>query len=100
MIAWGLWQQRNRMRMHQPSWHLHENGDRAKELVREFFDAHKPFSSLPRGERCVRCIPPLLGCLRLMWMLPCLRPWIALELGLSFGIMKGESLLLLVNVST
>ena len=61
-IAWGLWQRLNRMRVHQPSWHLHEIGDRAKELVREFFYAHKPVSPLPRSSRCARWVPPPSGC--------------------------------------
>ena len=33
-IPWCLWQQRNRLREHQPSWPLHEIGARAKDLVR------------------------------------------------------------------
>ena len=48
-IAWGLWQRLNRMRVHQPSWHLHEIGDRA-------------VSPLPRSSRCARWVPPPLGC--------------------------------------
>ena len=40
-IPWCLWQQRNRLREHQPSWPLHEIGARAKDLVMEYFKVHK-----------------------------------------------------------
>lgn len=40
-IAWSLWERRNRIRENQPSWPLHEIGNKAKELVLEFFDVHK-----------------------------------------------------------
>ena len=32
-VAWCLWQRQNRVRVYQPSWSLHDIGDRAKELV-------------------------------------------------------------------
>ena len=41
-MAWCLWQRRNRMRMKQSVWPLHEVDDRAKGLVLEFFDDNKP----------------------------------------------------------
>nr|XP_023887927.1 uncharacterized protein LOC112000055 [Quercus suber] len=41
-MSWCLWQRRNRLRMKQSVWPLHEVGDRAKGLVLEFFDANKP----------------------------------------------------------
>ena len=40
-IAWSLWQRRNKIRVRQTSWPLHEISRRAKELVVEFFDIHK-----------------------------------------------------------
>ena len=40
-IPWCLWQQRNRLREHQPSWPLHEIGARAKDLVMEYV-LHQP----------------------------------------------------------
>ena len=40
-IAWSLWERRNRIRENQPSWPLHEIGNRTKELVVEFFDTHE-----------------------------------------------------------
>ena len=33
MVAWCLWQGRNRIRECQPSWSLHDIGNRAKEMV-------------------------------------------------------------------
>ena len=33
MIAWCLWERRNRMRERQRTWQLHEVGDKVKELV-------------------------------------------------------------------
>uniref|UniRef100_A0A7N2LPB7 Reverse transcriptase zinc-binding domain-containing protein n=1 Tax=Quercus lobata TaxID=97700 RepID=A0A7N2LPB7_QUELO len=33
MIAWFLWERRNRMRERQRTWQFHEVGDKAKELV-------------------------------------------------------------------
>lgn len=32
---------KNRVRERQPSWQLHEIGERAKELVLDYFEAHK-----------------------------------------------------------
>ncbi|KAK7824280.1 hypothetical protein CFP56_034613 [Quercus suber] len=32
-IAWSIWQRRNKIRVQQPSWPLHEIGKRAKELL-------------------------------------------------------------------
>ena len=40
MVAWCLWQKRNRLREHQHTWQLHEIGNKAKELVQEFWDVH------------------------------------------------------------
>ena len=40
-VAWCLWQQRNQMRERQPSWQLHEIGNRARVMVREFWEANK-----------------------------------------------------------
>ena len=40
MMAWCLWQRQNRIRERQPSWSLHDIGDRAEEMVREFWDVH------------------------------------------------------------
>ena len=38
-ISWCLWQRRNRLRENQPTWLLKEDGDRARALVLEFFEA-------------------------------------------------------------
>ena len=60
-IAWSLWERRNRIRENQPSWPLHEIGNKAKELVLEFFDVHKQVpSSTPRIPQ-VRWSPPPVG---------------------------------------
>ena len=40
MVAWCLWQRQNKIRKRQPSWSLHDIGDKAKEMVREFWDVH------------------------------------------------------------
>ena len=40
-IAWSLWQRRNKIRVGQPSWPLHDISSRAKDLVVEFFDSYK-----------------------------------------------------------
>lgn len=37
-ISWCLWQRQNRLREHQSTWLLHEVGERAVMLVREFLD--------------------------------------------------------------
>ena len=39
-VAWCLWQQRNKLRVQQQTWQLHEIGDRVKALVQEFWDAN------------------------------------------------------------
>lgn len=94
----GLWQWRNRMRVHQSSWHLHEIGDHAKDLVREFFDAHKPISPLPGSSRRVRWVPPSLGCYKANVDAAMFEALDCTGIGSSFGIMKGVSLLPLVNM--
>lgn len=40
-MAWSVWQQRNKIRVQQPSWPLHGISSRAKDVVVEFFDIHK-----------------------------------------------------------
>jgi len=37
-IAWSIWQRRNKIRVQQPSWPLHEISKKARELVVEFFN--------------------------------------------------------------
>ena len=60
-IAWSLWERRNRIRENQPSWPLHEIGNRTKELVVEFFDTHEQDPrSVPQTPR-VRWSPPPMG---------------------------------------
>ncbi|XP_023914568.1 uncharacterized protein LOC112026118 [Quercus suber] len=60
-IAWSLWERRNRIRENQPSWPLHEIGNRIKEMVVEFFNAHEQVScSAPRIPRA-RWAPPPAG---------------------------------------
>lgn len=41
IIAWCLWQRRNRLREHQLAWPLLEVGQRARVLVAKFFDAQQ-----------------------------------------------------------
>lgn len=36
MIAWWLWERRNRVREGQRTWQLHEVGDRARDMVQEY----------------------------------------------------------------
>lgn len=61
-IALGLWQRRNRMRVHQPALQLHEIGDRAKELVQEFLEVHKLDLPVVCRRPRARWHPPPLGC--------------------------------------
>ena len=93
--AWCIWQRRNRLRERQPSWQIHEIGDRARELVMEFFEVHKPALAVPTSR------PDLAGVLcrwiviRQTWMLLFLMDWIdwiALGLGWYTGFMKVVSL--------
>ena len=40
VVAWSLWQYRNRMRERQSVWPLHELGNRARALLVEFWEVH------------------------------------------------------------
>ena len=40
-VAWCLWQRWNRLREQQPSWQLHEIGEKALALGHEFWEVHK-----------------------------------------------------------
>ncbi|KAK7851268.1 hypothetical protein CFP56_042495 [Quercus suber] len=65
MTAWCLWERRNRLRLHQRTWQLHEIGARALKLVQEFWDVHcKETSSNDRPPR-VRWTPPPDTCYKL-----------------------------------
>ncbi|KAK9991527.1 hypothetical protein SO802_026512 [Lithocarpus litseifolius] len=65
MTAWCLWESRNRLRVHQHTWQLHEIGVKALELVQEFWDIHcKEASSIVRPPR-VRWTPPPTPCYKL-----------------------------------
>ena len=39
-ICWHLWERRNRIRVRQTSWQIHEIEDRERMMVREFWDAN------------------------------------------------------------
>ena len=41
LVAWCLWQRRNRLTERQPSWQLHKIGEKASALVYEFWEVHK-----------------------------------------------------------
>ena len=49
------------MRVHQPSWQLHEIGDQANELVREFLNVHKRDLPMPSRRTRARWNPPPMG---------------------------------------
>ncbi|XP_030964030.1 uncharacterized protein LOC115985202 [Quercus lobata] len=57
-VAWCLWQRRNKLRVQQQTWQLHEIGDRAKALVQEFWDANHREQQLPTRRPPVRWSPP------------------------------------------
>ena len=59
MTAWCLWERRNRLRVHQRTWQLHEIGVRALERVQEFWDVHYKEASGNVHPPLVRWIPPL-----------------------------------------
>ena len=46
-MAWCLWQFRNRLREHQLVWPLHELGERAQDLVDEFWEVNPQVQSAP-----------------------------------------------------
>ena len=65
MTAWCLWERRNRVRECQRTWQLHEVGDRARDLVQEYWDIHfkeKPIIVCPPT---VRWSPPLVECYKI-----------------------------------
>lgn len=53
-----MWQSRNKLRERQNTWQLHEIGDRAKKLVREFWDANHREPQLPVHRPPVHWSPP------------------------------------------
>ncbi|KAK9998718.1 hypothetical protein SO802_018321 [Lithocarpus litseifolius] len=61
MIAWVIWERRNRLRVHQPVWDVGNVVDRASALLREFRDVQKlPLRrSVPR--EAVKWSPPAEG---------------------------------------
>ena len=48
MVAWCLWQRQNRIRKHQPSWSLHDIGDKAKEMLGPTHRSPMRWSPLPK----------------------------------------------------
>ncbi|KAL0004829.1 hypothetical protein SO802_012390 [Lithocarpus litseifolius] len=60
-ICWCLWQRRNRVRMHQPSWQVHEIEGQAKRMVREFWDANNQGQHRSMRRPPVRWSPPPAG---------------------------------------
>ncbi|XP_030941915.1 uncharacterized protein LOC115966927 [Quercus lobata] len=62
MVAWCLWQRRNRLREHQHTWQLHEIGNKAKELVQEFWDVHHKEPQVLDQQPHVRwSLPPVIS---------------------------------------
>ena len=59
--AWSLWQRRNRLREHQPTWPLHEVHKRVKEMVMEYLDIQTQVLSLVSRSPWVGWSPPLEG---------------------------------------
>nr|XP_023928792.1 uncharacterized protein LOC112040090 [Quercus suber] len=57
-IAWCLWQRRNRLREHQPTWPLLEVGRRARNLVDKFLEAQKRDMKPVVNHSPVRWTPP------------------------------------------
>ena len=62
MIAWCLWERRNRIRECQRTWQLYEVGDRPKELVQEFWDVHYKETPIHACQSLVRWSPPSAAC--------------------------------------
>ena len=57
-VAWCLWQFRNKFKERQLVWLLHELGERARDLVDEFWEVNPQVQSAPvRGPRCVGLLP-------------------------------------------
>ena len=65
MTAWCLWEHRNRLRVHQCTWQLHEIGDKALKLVQEFWDVHCKETSSSVCPPLVRWTPPLATCYKI-----------------------------------
>ena len=57
-VAWCLWQFRNRLRESQSVWPLHELGERAQDLVDEFWEVNPQVQSAPVRRSQVRWSPP------------------------------------------
>ena len=57
-VAWCLWQFRNRLRERQSVWPLHELGERARDLVDEFWEVNPQVQSAPVRRSQVRWSPP------------------------------------------
>ena len=65
MIAWCLWERRNRVRERQRNWQLHEVGDRARDLVQEYWDIHFKEKSIHVHSLVVRWSPPSAQCYKI-----------------------------------
>ena len=46
-VAWCLWQFRNRLKERQSMWPFHELGERARDLVDEFWEVNPQVQSAP-----------------------------------------------------
>ena len=57
-VVWCLWQFRNRLRERQSVWSLHKLGERARDLVDEFWEVNPQVQSAPVCRSQVRWSPP------------------------------------------
>ena len=60
-IYWCLWERRNRIRVRQTSWQIHKIEDRARMMVREFWDANDQEQQQSVRRPSARWSPPLAG---------------------------------------
>ena len=61
MVAWSIWERRNRLRVGQPLWKVDEVVQRASELLHEFQDVQKLVHQAVRRSEDLRWKPPNFG---------------------------------------
>ena len=61
MIAWAIWECRNRLREHQSVWDVGVVVDRASELLQDFHNVHKKYSRMSLPNEIVKWSPPVEG---------------------------------------
>ena len=64
MLAWVIWNQRNKVRLQQPSYSLHLLAQTTRDLLQEFKSV-QPIPSPPVVVRCARWKPPLVDLVKI-----------------------------------